>query len=146
MPAPFPPLGVADDDRIVFNVVTSMWERGVSGAVPGRVILPVFDDNTDAAAPGLTYKVLAGSAVEQITVQGESLTGIVTVDVSRDVNVAGNGGVAPTVDSIVVIDARIVVNLDCTACEALDFWGIILRDAAGNAYGAPSPIKVYDVA
>jgi hypothetical protein len=142
MPANYP-LGEADSDRVVFNLTTSMWERGVSTAAPTRLIFPVFDDST--AAPLLTYKAVQAAGAEIIFLQGENFTGITAVAIARDVKVGGNTGSAPVVSSILVTDARITVTLDCTLCTAEDYWGVRISDADGNLYGAPSPLRISDI-
>lgn len=116
------------------------------GGAPARAILPVFDINTDPAGPGLVYKVAAGDDLGSITIRGENLTGITVVDVSTDVQVGGNAGPPPIVGALIVADTSIVVPIDATASFANDFWGIILRDGAGNVYGAPSPLKLFNQA
>ena len=116
---------------------------GGGSAAPARAVLPVFDTVTDNTGPGLAYQVQGFSPAQVITIRGENLTGITVVDPSTDVKVGGNSGGPPTVDSIVVLDTSIVVTLDCGVCDNFDLWGIILRDADGNVYEAPSPIKVF---
>lgn len=141
MPANFP-LGVSDDDRIVFDLTSLIWERGTapSSGAPTRVVFPIFDDS--AAAPLLTYKATQGGGAVEITIEGENLTGITTVDVSRDVDAAGNTGTAPTVSGIVVTADTVVATLDCSSCTTGDYWGVNLSDASGNEYGAPSPLRI----
>jgi len=108
-------------------------------------VLPVFDDVEPlSGGPGVSYKVEAGSLVEVIVIKGENLAGITLVDPGLDVNVAGNGGGAPFVAGAPVVTAvDITVTLNCSLCQVGDIWGIILEDAAGNPYEAPSPIKVW---
>lgn len=112
-----------------------------AGGAPARAILPVFDVFTDGAGPGLAYKI-TNQPGQSIIVRGKGLTGIVSADVSTDVQVGGNAGPPPGIDSIVVLDAAITINLDGTGTANGDEWGIILTDGAGNVYGAPSPLKV----
>ncbi len=124
--------------------VTSMIRRLARGGAPVRAILPVFDIVTDPGPPGLAYKVAVGDDLGSIVILGENLTGITTVDVSTDVNVGGNGSPPPVVGPLTVTDTSILVPIDASgSLFAGDFWGIILRDAAGNVYGAPSPLNIF---
>jgi hypothetical protein len=109
-------------------------------------VLPVFDLVTDGAGPGLVYKVGAGDDLGSIVVRGENLTGITTVEVNRDVQVGGNSGPAPSVGLLIVTDTAITVPIDASAATANDLWGVILRDADGNVYAAPSPLKIFNQA
>lgn len=118
---------------------------GGGGGAPARAILPVFDTSTDGAGPGLSYKVGGGDDLGQIIILGENLLGITVVDVSTDVQVGGNVGPAPIVGALVVADTSIIVPLDASLSPPFDLWGIILRDAAGNVYGAPSPLKTFNL-
>lgn len=115
---------------------------GGGGGAPVRAILPVFDSSN---APALAYQVSAIDAANVIVIRGENLTGITVVDVTTDVQVGGNGGAPPTiVGAPVVLDTSITVTLDAVGIVVVgDKWGIILRDAAGNVYGAPSPINIF---
>ncbi len=114
-----------------------------TGGAPARAVFPVFDTATNPGPPELSYKVAAGAAAASITILGRNLTGIVSVDVSQDVNVAGNGGTAPVVGAIVVADTSITVPLDASLGAAQDdFWGIFLTDGDGNVYTVPSPLQV----
>lgn len=116
------------------------------GGAPARAVLPVFDLVTDGAGPGLVYKVGAGDDLGSIVVRGENLTGITTVEVNRDVQVGGNSGPAPSVGLLIVTDTAITVPIDASAATANDLWGVILRDADGNVYAAPSPLKIFNQA
>jgi hypothetical protein len=110
---------------------------------PVRAILPVFDTDTDGFGPELTYKLQVNSQ-GVIVIRGEGLAGITIVDPTTDVKVGGNTGVAPTVVGVpVVTDTTVTVTLDGAGGADFDFWGITLRDGDGNAYGAPSPLKVF---
>ncbi len=111
------------------------------GGAPVRAILPVLDATGDP--PILAYQVSPLSAANVMVIRGESLTGITVVDVTTDVQVGGNTGAPPTiVGAPVVLDTSITVTLDGAPTGFGDKWGIILRDADGNVYGAPSPISV----
>jgi len=128
---------------------TEAWRNHVpdsGGGDPERAVLPVFDVVTDFGGPGLVYKVQAGDDLASIVILGLNLTGITAVDVLTDVKVGGNAGPAPVVGALVVADTSIIVPLDATLSTIDDFWGIILRDAAGNVYGAPSPLKIFSLA
>jgi len=110
-----------------------------------RAILPVFDgSDPDPAAPGLTYKVVAGAAAEVIVVQGRNLADLASVNVGTPVKVGGNGGAAPAVLTVVPTGNDVTITLDCTPCAPDDYWGLLLLDGDGNFYAAPSPIKVVD--
>jgi len=123
-------------------------EHTPAGAGPGaplRAVLPVFDQSGPfVGGPALSYKATLGGPAEVIVIKGENLTGITLVDPSHDVQVGGNGGAPPVVvGAPVVTDVDITVTLDCTLCGGGDIWGIILEDAAGNPYEAPSPLKIW---
>jgi len=115
-----------------------------TGGAPARAVFPVFNDVVDPGPPGLTYKAIAGDDLGSIIILGRNLTGIVSVDVSTDVNVAGNGGPSPVVGALIVTDTSITVPLDGSQGPTIagDYWGIFLTDADGNVYGAPSPLKI----
>jgi len=111
------------------------------GGAPVRAILPVLDTTGDP--PILAYQVSPISDANLMVIRGENLTGITVVDVTTDVNVGGNGGAAPTlVGGLVVLDTSITLTLDGAGGSGGDKWGVILRDADGNVYGAPSPISL----
>lgn len=130
------------------STVRGMIRRMIGGiGAPARAILPVFDVDTDADGPGLAYKVRRNNDTDQIIIRGEGLIGITVVDLSTDVQVGGNVGGAPVVDgALVVTDTSITVPIDASGTSDNDMWGVILRDADGNVYGAPSAIKIFDVA
>ena len=128
-------------ERVLGSAVGWKNHSEGGGGAPARAILPVYDILTDGSGPALAYKI-TNQAGQSIVIRGKGLTGITTVDVSRDVQVGGNAGPPPGIDSIVVLDAAITINLDGTGTENGDEWGIILTDGAGNVYGAPSPLKV----
>ena len=113
-----------------------------TGGAPARVVFPVFDDQLDGTPPLLAYQIFPGDDSAQIIILGRNLTGIVSVDASQDVNVAGNGGGAPVVGALIVTDTSIVVPLNGVATQLGDFWGIFLTDGDGNVYEAPSPVRV----
>ena len=115
-----------------------------TGGAPARAIFPVFNTDTDPGPPQLSYKVIAGDDLASIIILGRNLAGIVSVNVSQDVNVAGNGGTAPVVGAgVIVTDTSITVPLDASLGAAQgDFWGIYLTDGDGNVYGAPSPLQI----
>ncbi len=115
---------------------------GGGGGAPARAILPVFDN--EGSGPALAYQVFAGDDLASIVILGENLTGIADVDVSTDVQVGGNAGPAPIVGVLFVADTSITVSLDTTLSSFGDRWGIILRDADGNVYGAPSPLNIFN--
>ena len=124
------------------------WKHHVPDEAPGapiRAVLPVFDQSGPfVGGPALSYKAGVGGAAEVIVIQGENLAGIVLVDPSHVVPVGGNGGAPPIVVGAPVVTAvDITVTLDCTPCAGGDIWGIILEDAAGNPYEAPSPLKIW---
>ncbi len=112
-----------------------------TGSAPARAVFPVFDNNLDPTPPQLAYQIFPGDDSAQIIILGRNLTGIVSVDASTDVNVAGNPGGAPVVGALTVTNTSIIVPVDCTACEIGDFWGIFLTDGDGNVYEAPSPLR-----
>ena len=117
----------------------------VAGGDPERALLPVFDVATDPGnGPGLTYKVAAGDVMGTVVVEGANLAAIVVADLSRDVKVGGNSGPAPTVGLLVATPTTVTLTVNAGASSPDDYWGIILRDAAGNAYGAPSPLKIFN--
>jgi len=124
--------------------VKAMIKRLAKGGAPARAILPVFDTVTDGSGPGLAYKVFAGDDLGSIVILGENLTGITGVDVSTDVRVGGSSGPPPIVGALTVADTSIIVPLDASLSDFPAMWGIILRDAAGNVYGAPSPLKIFN--
>lgn len=126
------------------TVKTMIKRFAPGGGAPARAVLPVFDLLTDGGGPALVYKVAAGDDLASIVILGENLTGITVVDVSTDVKVGGNTAAPPTVGPLVVADTSIVVPLNAALSDVDDYWGIILRDAAGNVYGAPSPIKIFN--
>ena len=113
-----------------------------TGGAPARVVFPVFDDNLEPSQPLLAYQIFPGDDSASIVILGRNLTGIVAVDASTDVNVAGNGGDAPVVGALTVTDTSIIVPLDGTDTQLDDYWGIFLTDGDGNVYEAPSPVRV----
>jgi len=114
-----------------------------TGGAPARAIFPVFDDLLDPfPTPGLAYKVEAATQVDQtFIIRGVNLDGIVSVDVSEDVNVAGNGAPAPLIQSVVFGPTSIAVTIDTSQGNNGSIWGVLLTDANGNQYAAPSPLK-----
>ena len=114
-----------------------------TGSAPARAIFPVYDTAVDPfPTPNLAYKVEAQTQVVQtFIIRGVNLDGIVGVDVSEDVNVAGNGSPAPIIQSIVFGPTSITVDLDTSQGNDGSMWGVLLTDADGNQYAAPSPIK-----
>jgi len=109
-----------------------------------RAILPVFDVTTDGSGPGLVYKVAAGSPAAVIVALGRNLADIVSVEVGTSVQVGVVQGAPPAVVTLLALDGAVSITLDCTPCTPDDYWGLILRDSDGNAYAAPSPIKIFD--
>jgi len=135
----------ADQESVCLKSDGANWRAvcaGSGGGAPARAILPVFD--TSGSGPGLAYQVFAGDDLASIIILGENLTGITVVDVSTDVQVGGSAGPAPIVGALVVADTSIIVPLDATLSGFPARWGIILRDADGNVYGAPSPINIFN--
>ena len=104
----------------------------------GPAILPVADQNDGGVFDELAYKVEVNPG-QSFTMLGANLDDIVSV-AFVDVNTAGNGSPAPTVDSIVAGATSVLVNVDASAGNNGSWWGILLTDSAGNVYAAPSPL------
>ena len=114
---------------------------GGGDAAPQRAILPNFDSLTSPGPPLLTHKVGAVGAFP-LVVKGKNLTGIVGMVADVDVKVGGNSGPAPVPGALTVTDTSVGALFDASGSAPGDMWGILLTDADGNVYAAPSPARI----
>lgn len=141
MPGNFP-LGEDDDDRIVFNTATQIWERGTGGGGAANVaIFPNFDSVLDPNDPHLVYMAVQGDDLASFIILGRNLGDITTVSF-EDVKVGGNTGAAPSINSLTVAATSIIVRIDAGAATTNDYWGVLCTDSDGNVYASPSPLRI----
>ena len=141
MPANYP-LGEADNDLIVFNTATQIWERGTGGGGAANVaIFPNFDSVLDPNDPHLVYMAVQGDNAASFIILGRNLGDIATVSF-EDVKVGANTGAAPTVNSLTVAATSIIVRINAVGTTTNDYWGVLCTDGDGNVYAAPSPLRI----
>jgi len=102
--------------------------------------------NTDGFGPQLAYKaerVEPFLPSQVFTILGSNLDGITGVNLDTDVNVAGNSGEPPVATNLVVGPTSIAVTIAMANTDNNDFWGVLLTDADGNQYAAPSPLMIF---
>ncbi len=132
---PFFPLGVSTDDRIVFNVVTQMWERGVAG---GGGCPPVWIE-TEGATVVITS--ITASTVIPVTVANidSNATFEILIDPLQD-SPSGTLTINGTVITPQAGQVVPLVNVDFDSSSAVNGDKFLLQ--ATNASGCVDLIAV----